>query len=49
MRCKLAFMTRSLSSSCSDPDEPKWEAILSPDEEADVNRQIGYDPNEPTI
>lgn len=46
--CKLAFMTRSLSSACSDPENPRWEAILSPDEEADVNRQIGYDPNKPT-
>jgi hypothetical protein len=46
--CKLAFMTRSLSSGCSDPDNPRWEAILSPDEEVEVNREIGYDPNEPT-
>jgi hypothetical protein len=46
--CKLGFMTRSLSSACSDPDNPRWEAILSPDEEADVNRQIEYDPNNPT-
>ena len=46
--CKLAFMTRSLSSACSDPDNPRWESILTPDEEADVNRQIDYDPNKPT-
>ena len=48
IRCKLAFMTRSLSSACSDPDEPRWEAILSPDEEVDVNRKLDYDPNKPT-
>jgi len=46
--CKLFFMTRSLSSKCSDPDNLRWEAILSPDEEADVNKQINYDPNNPT-
>ena len=46
--CKLAFMTRSLSSACSDPDNPRWEAILTPDEEADVNRQLDYNPDKPT-
>ena len=46
--CKLAFMTRSLSSACSDPENPRWEAILSPDEEAEVNTKIGYDPDQPT-
>jgi len=46
--CKLAFMTRSLSSACSDPENPRWEALLSPDEEADVNGKIGYDPGQPT-
>ena len=45
--CKLTFMVRSLSSQCSDPDNPRWEAILSPDEEADINSKLGYDPNNP--
>lgn len=46
--CKLGFKVRSLSESCPDPDGERWEAILSPDEEAEVNTKIGYDPNEPT-
>ena len=46
--CKLAFMTRSLSSACSDPENPRWEAILTPDEEAEVNSKIDYDPQNPT-
>lgn len=46
--CRLQYMVRSLSSACSDPENPRWEAILSPDEEADVNRQLDYDPDKPT-
>lgn len=45
--CKLGYKVRSLSESCPDPDGERWEAILSPDEEAEVNSKIGYDPSEP--
>ena len=35
--CSLAFKTRSLSSSCPYPDGPKWEALLTEDEEDDLD------------
>jgi len=42
--CKLAFSTRSLSSSCPDPDGARWEAVLSLEEEVEVNTKIGFEP-----
>src|SRR3972149_9503097 len=36
--CKLKWKVRALSDSCP---EAKWEAILSPDEESEVNTKIG--------
>lgn len=39
--CKLGFFTRSLSSSCSDTDNPKWEAILTQEEEDEVKQKLG--------
>jgi len=35
--CSLAFKTRSLSSSCPHPDGPKWEALLTEDEEDELD------------
>lgn len=31
--CSLAFKTRSLSSFCPHPDGPKWEALMTEEEE----------------
>jgi hypothetical protein len=35
--CSLAFKTRSLSSSCPHPDGPKWDALLTEDEEDELD------------
>lgn len=37
--CSLGFKTRSLSSSCTHPDGPKWEAELTQEEEDAINKQ----------
>lgn len=34
--CKLDWKTRSLSSSCGDEENPKWEALLSEEDEKTV-------------
>lgn len=41
--CKLAWKARALSEGC---DAELWDAILTEEEEADVNKQLGIDPNE---
>lgn len=38
--CSLGIKTRSLSSSCP-LDPPKWEAVLSEEEEDTLNRKLG--------
>jgi hypothetical protein len=35
--CSLAFKTRSLSSSCPHPDGSKWDALLTEDEEDELD------------
>lgn len=42
--CKLSFKTRSLSSECTHPDGPKWEAVLDQEEEAKLYKNIDYEP-----
>ena len=42
--CKLAFKTRSLSSECAHPDKPKWEAILTDEEQDKLYEEINYNP-----
>lgn len=42
--CKLAFKTRSLSSECAHPDKPKWEAILTNEEQDKLYEEINYNP-----
>jgi len=44
--CKLGYKTRSLSSSCTHPDGPKWEAVLDQDEEDKVYQSINYNPDD---
>ena len=44
--CKLAFKTRSLSSECTHPDGPKWNAVLSPEEEDKLYKELNYNPND---
>lgn len=34
--CKLAWKTRSLSSSCGDEENPRWNAIVDEQEEAEI-------------
>ena len=41
--CKLAWKVRCLAEECP---LNKWEAILSEEEEEDVNKQLGIDPFE---
>ena len=43
--CKFSFKTRSLSSECPHPDGAKWEAILEPEEEDKLYKEINYDPD----
>jgi hypothetical protein len=38
--CSLGFKTRSLSSSCP-LDPPKWEAVMSWEEENQLNQKLG--------
>lgn len=39
--CKLSWKTRALSESCADEENPRWEAILTPEEEDEVNKKLG--------
>jgi hypothetical protein len=39
--CSLTFKTRSLSSKCPHPEAPKWDAILSEEEEDKLNEKLG--------
>jgi hypothetical protein len=39
--CSLGFKLRSLSSSCPHPDGPKWEAIVTQEEEDQINQKLG--------
>jgi len=39
--CKLAWKVRCLSEEC---DLFKWEAVLSPEEEDDMNKKLGIEP-----
>jgi len=38
--CKLAWKTRSLSSSCGDEENPRWNAIVSEHEEAEIFNKL---------
>ena len=38
--CKLAWKTRSLSSSCGDEENPRWNAIVSEQEEAEIFNKL---------
>lgn len=40
--CKLKFKTRSLSSSCPHPLQPKWEAVLTQTEEDKLYEETGF-------
>lgn len=44
--CKLYLKTRSLSSECEDPENPRWEAILDEDEEDKIYNDIHFNPDE---
>ena len=39
--CKLKWKARALSEECPHPDGPKWHAILAPEEEEELNKQLG--------
>lgn len=39
--CKLAWKLRALSEECPHPDGPRWSAILTPEEEGEVNKKLG--------
>jgi hypothetical protein len=39
--CKLAWKLRALSEECPHPNGPKWPAILTPEEEGEVNKKLG--------
>ena len=43
--CKLAYKTRSLSSSCPHPDGPKWEATMTEQEQDELYLNINYNPD----
>ncbi len=43
--CKLGLKTRSLSSECTHPDGPRWEAILDQAEEDKLYNDINYNPD----
>ena len=43
--CKLSLKTRSMSSECSHPDGPKWEAMITEEEEEKLYEDINYDPD----
>ncbi len=43
--CKLAFKTRSLSSECAHPTEPKWRAVITQEEEDKMYADINYNPD----
>lgn len=48
--CSLKFKTRSLSSSCGDEENPKWESLLSEEEEYSIKDQINYqDPDDNSV
>lgn len=38
--CSLSLKTRSLSSSCPHPKGPKWEAVLTEEEEDELNEKL---------
>lgn len=38
--CSLGLLLRSLSSACSDEDDPKWSALMSEEEEDELNEQL---------
>ena len=40
--CSLKFKLRSLSSDCGDEENPRWTALLSPEEEQSIKDEIGY-------
>lgn len=39
--CHLPWKVRALSEECPHPDGAKWEAILTPEEEGEVNKKLG--------
>jgi hypothetical protein len=41
--CSLALKTRSLSSACADEDNKRWDAILTEEEDDQLNNQINSD------
>lgn len=43
--CKLSLKTRSMSSECSHPDGPKWESMITEEEEEKLYEDINYDPD----
>lgn len=43
--CKLSLKTRSLSSECAHPEKPKWNAVLSQDDEDKLYNDINYNPD----
>lgn len=43
--CKLAYKTRSLSSSCPHPDGPKWKATMTEQEQDELYLNINYNPD----
>lgn len=38
--CKLAWKTRSLSSSCGDEENPRWNALVSEHDEAEIFNKL---------
>ena len=40
--CSLKLKLRSLSSSCGDEQNPRWEALLEDEEEQVIKNKIGY-------
>lgn len=40
--CALKLKLRSLSSACGDEENPKWHALLTPEDEDAIKSEIGY-------
>jgi len=41
--CKLGWKTRSLSEECADVNNKRWEAVLTENEETELNKELGIE------
>lgn len=45
--CKLSLKVRSLSSQCEDPKGPRWNALLTEQQEDQLHKDLNYNPDVP--